>query len=533
VADPVAGGPSASREAAASTPELIHRQKLAWMREHPGGPVPSNLHWIEGLSGAEKASLPAGARRKPTRSLSGVAIVAVMTSPAACPHGRCSYCPGGVELRAPQSYTGEEPSALRGAQFGYDARAITEHRLKVLESIGHSTSKVEVIVMGGTLPARGAAYQSTVFQGIYDGLNGATSPSLADAQRRNETADRRLVSLTVETRPDWCDDRVLPALLDAGVTRVEIGVECLHDDVLRAVGRAHGTDEVVAATRSARSRGLKVCYHLMLGLPGMTPETDLADFLRLFDEPGFRPDMLKIYPTLVLPGTPLFEDWKRGEYTPYDTATAVDLLARMKSAVPPWVRIQRIQRDIPARLIAAGVRTSNVRQLAQERLVSEGRPCRCLRCREVGRHRRAGTLEFTMYESRYAAAGGEECFLVYEDRGEDAIAGFLRLRFPDPRSAGATPIVRELKVVGTEVAVGTSARSEGSMQHRGLGRNLLASAEELAREAGFDELQVLSAVGTREYYRKLDYHPDGPYLAKQLFAGRKNSAVAPVAGANS
>jgi elongator complex protein 3 len=271
----------------------------------------------------------------------------------------------------------------------------------------------------------------------------------------------------------------------------------------------------------------------MLGLPGMAPESDLADFLKLFDDPGFRPDMLKIYPTLVLPGTPLFEEWRRGEYSPYDTATAVDLLARMKAAVPPWVRIQRIQRDIPARLIAAGVRTSNVRQLAQERLVSEGRPCRCLRCREVGRHGRTRALAFSMHESRYAAAGGEECFLVYEDREEDAIAGFLRLRFPEPSSSLATPIVRELKVVGTEVAVGSRARGEGSMQHRGLGRNLLARAEELAREAGFEQLRVLSAVGTREYYRKLEYHPDGPYLAKQLFAGRKNSAVAPVAGANS
>ncbi|MCI4319805.1 MAG: tRNA uridine(34) 5-carboxymethylaminomethyl modification radical SAM/GNAT enzyme Elp3 [Thermoplasmata archaeon] len=533
MADPVGQGAFASTDATGSTPELIHRQKLAWMREHPGGPVPSNLHWIERLADSERARLPAGARRKPTRSLSGVAVVAVMTSPAACPHGRCTYCPGGVELRAPQSYTGEEPSALRGAQFGYDPRAITEHRLKVLESIGHSTSKVEVIVMGGTLPSRGAAYQSSVFQGIYDGLNGTSSPTLESAQQQNETAARRLVSLTVETRPDWCDERVLPSLLAAGVTRVEIGVECLHDDVLQAVGRAHGSGEVVAATRSARSRGLKVCYHLMVGLPGMNPASDFEDFRRLFDEPEFRPDMLKIYPTLVLPGTPLYESWKVGEYTPYDTATAVDLLARMKSIVPPWVRIQRIQRDIPARLIAAGVRTSNVRQLAQRRLQSEGHPCRCLRCREAGRDRRASSTSYTMNETRYAAAGGEECFLVYEDKATDTIAGFIRLRFASVGDGSQLPIVRELKVVGTEVAVGSSPSGQGSMQHRGFGRSLLARAEELAREAGFDGLRVLSAVGTREYYRKFDYHPDGPYMTKRVFAGRKESTRAPVAGGNS
>ncbi len=209
--------------------------------------------------------------RKPSRSLSGVAVVAVMTSPARCPHGRCTYCPGGVENASPQSYTGEEPSALRGAQFHWDSEAITTNRLTTLEAAGHPTSKVEVIVMGGTFPARPRPFQEGVLRGIYDGLNEARSGSLEEAVRRNETAPHRMVGLTVETRPDWCDGRVLPFLLDAGVTRVEIGVECLREEVLAAVGRAHGVGDVARASRETRDRGLKVGYHLMLGPPGNGP----------------------------------------------------------------------------------------------------------------------------------------------------------------------------------------------------------------------------------------------------------------------
>ncbi|MCI4369363.1 MAG: tRNA uridine(34) 5-carboxymethylaminomethyl modification radical SAM/GNAT enzyme Elp3, partial [Thermoplasmata archaeon] len=333
------------------SPDELHRRKLAWVKAGHPGPIPSNVEWRSAVSEEERKGLEGSVARKPTRTLSGVAVVAVMTPPAACPHGRCSYCPGGVEARTPQSYTGEEPSALRGAQLGWDSRAITEHRLNVLETIGHPTSKVEVILMGGTFPARPKPVRDRVFKGVFDGLNATVSPTLADAQQLNEHAKRRLVSLTVETRPDWCSARNLPDLLEAGVTRVELGVECLTDSVLRNVGREHGTDEVVQASREARDRGLKLCYHLMLGLPGMDPARDLADLRRLFDDSYFRPDMVKLYPTLVIPGTALYDDWKAGRYEPYDTPTATELLAKVKAILPPWVRVQRIQRDIPARLI--------------------------------------------------------------------------------------------------------------------------------------------------------------------------------------
>lgn len=506
------------------SPEEVHREKLARAKAHPHGPLLSNVDWIRSLSPEERARYAGAVRRKPSRSLSGVAVVAVMTAPARCPHGRCTYCPGGVENASPQSYTGEEPSALRGAQFHWDSAAITRHRLETLEAIGHPTSKVEVIVMGGTFPARPRAYQEDVLRGIYNGLNGAPSASLADAIARNEVADHRMVGLTVETRPDWCDAKVLPFLLDAGVTRVEIGVECLHDDVLLAVGRAHAAGDVARASREARDRGLKVCYHLMLGLPGMDPAKDLADFRRLWEEPEFRPDLLKIYPTLVLPGTPLFTDWKEGRYTPYDTPTAVAVLAEMKRIVPPWVRIQRIQRDIPSRLVAAGVRASNVRQLALARLRKDGIECRCLRCREAGRRATPPFDAFELRRTAYAASGGEETFWAWEDPTTDTIAGFLRLRYPSSHTDGGLdgPVIRELKVVGSEVAVGAPAGRPTDYQHRGLGRSLLEAAEREVHDRGFSGLYVISAVGTREYYRAHGYARAGPHLRKTLYAPRND-----------
>jgi elongator complex protein 3 len=498
----------------------LEREKLRWVREGIEDHMLSNAELLGRADEAERGRIAPTLRRKPSRTLSGVAVVAVMTAPATCPHGRCTYCPGGRDNRSPQSYTGEEPSALRGAQLHYDARAITEHRLASLEAVGHATSKVEVIVMGGTFPARPAGYRREIFQGIFEGLNGAAAASLDAAQRLNESHARRCVSLTVETRPDWCDGRILPDLLESGVTRVEIGVECLTDPVLAATGRAHGVDEIRRATREARDRGLKVCYHWMLGLPGMDPDRDMADFRRLFDDPDFRPDMLKIYPTLVVPGTVLYDDWKAGRYAPYDTETAAGLLARQKAELPPYVRIQRIQRDIPARLIAAGVRNGNLRQIAQERLRAAGGRCRCLRCREPGRAATPDPASLVLREQSYQASGGTERFMSWEDPTTDTVVGFLRLRFPGAATPGGLvdPVVRELKVLGVEVPIDRPPDRANEYQHRGLGRALLAAAEERARTAGHRTLFVLSAVGTREYYRHLGYERNGPWMSRSLLA---------------
>ena len=520
-------GPTLSPEQSRPPPagDALHRAKIAWAKAHGGSALPSNVEYLSSLNADERARLSGRVYRKPSRTLSGVAVVAVMTAPAPCPHGQCSYCPGGVTMGSPQSYTGEEPSALRGAEFHWDSERITRHRLESLEAIGHPTSKVEAIVMGGTFPARPRPYIESVFRGIYDGLNGRRSATLAEAQQRNETAERRLVGLTVETRPDWCDERILPTLLDAGVTRVEIGVECLRPEVLDRTGRAHGVDDVARATRAARSRGLKVAYHLMLGLPGATPATDLEDFRRITRDPAFVPDMLKIYPTLVVPMTRLHAEWERGEYTPYDTETAVALLAEMKRQIPPWIRIQRIQRDIPSRNLAAGVRASNLRELVRDRLRSMGHYCRCLRCREAGRRATPPLSEFALVRQGYRSAGGVELLLSWEAPREDVVAGFLRLRIPDDGDSNPlpAPIIRELKVLGAEVPVGQAGNGPSDYQHHGLGRRLIEAAEEESRDRGFDRLYVLSAVGTRRYYEASGFQRADPHMVKSLFAARNPS----------
>ncbi len=456
--------------------------------------------------------------RKPTRSLSGVSVVAVMTSPYRCPHGRCTYCPGGPEFGSPQSYTGEEPSALRGAQLGYDPYLITQHRLQTLSEIGHSTSKVEIILMGGTFTSRPVDWQEWTIQQCFDALNGNRSPDIRSAHTRNETAASRCVGLTVETRPDQASEESLRRLVAWGVTRVEFGVESLRDEVLDHVHRAHTVEAVVSATRRARDLGLKVAYHMMPGLPGMDPTKDREDFGKLFSDPRFRPDMLKVYPCLVMRGTSLYDEWKRGEYVPYETSTAAELLADVKEGLPRYVRIQRVQRDIPARLIAAGVRKSNLREIALRILSARGKKCPCLRCREVGR--RAVPADLTSVELRrttYEASGGTEVMFSLEDPSTDVLVGFLRLRFPSGEGSGPKyPIIRELKVLGTEVPVGAPARDVVSAQHRGFGQRLLAEATAEASAAGHHRIAVISAVGTRGYYSRFGFEPDGPWMSHSL-----------------
>jgi elongator complex protein 3 len=453
--------------------------------------------------------------KKPTRSLSGVSVVAVMTSPSPCPHGRCSYCPGGPEFGTPQSYTGEEPSGLRGAQFGYDSYKIVEHRLATLAEIGHPTSKVEVILMGGTYTSRPLQWQESTIRRCFDALNGKDSATLAEAQKVNESASSRCVGLTVETRPDQASSETLRHLVSCGVTRIEFGVEALNDSVLDHVHRGHGVTAVVEATRRARDLGLKVVYHMMPGLPGMDEKKDIEDFGRLFSDENFRPDMLKIYPCLVVRGTPLYEEWKRGLYKPYDSETAARLLATIKESLPRYVRIQRVQRDIPARLIVDGVRKGNLRQLALAILASRGKRCPCLRCRELGRNYTPKDLEaIELKRQEYRAGGGNEVFLSLEDKGTDALAGYVRLRFPSKDGTGLSePVIRELKVLGVEVPVGEAAKGVTEVQHRGFGQRLVRAAMDEAAQSGASKLYVLSAVGTRGYYAKIGFSMDGPWMS--------------------
>ncbi len=474
-------------------------------------------------------------RTKPSRTLSGVAVVAVMTPPSPCPHGTGMYCPGGVDVGTPQSYTGKEPAARRAGRADYDGGRQTADRLSQLSEVGHPTDKVELVVMGGTFPAVGAEAMSAFVKGCVEAMNGAPSPDLASAIAANEVGDHRCVALTMETRPDLCTEAGVDELLEMGTTRVEIGVQVTEDRPLEIVGRGHGVEESVQATRRLKDAGLKVGYHLMLGLPDMTPEADLRALKRVFEDPRFRPDLLKLYPTLVMPGTGLHDLWMAGGYEPLDEDAAVGILAPFKMTLPPWVRVSRVERDIPSNLIAAGVRASNLRQLVAKRLVEEGKRCRCIRCREVGRRgtdrpRGEGDLwgptdgdRLELMEEHYDASGGREAFLSLELPDMDAMVAYARVRRPSGdlwrEELSGAAILREVRVLGAALPLGASpTEGEGSLewQHRGLGRRLVREAEERARGWGMDRLAITAGMGTRAYFRKLGYDLDGPYMVRRL-----------------
>ena len=496
----------------ARTREDVLRLKARLCKRHGLDRVPTNYEILARVPEELRSLVEPLLKNKPVRTLSGVAPIAVMTSPYDCPHGRCLYCPGGVPTNTPQSYTGREPAALRAGMNDYDPFKQTRARLEQLRAIGHRTDKVDLILMGGTFTSRPEEYQERFVHRCFDAMNGQDSPDLQSAHELNETAGSRCVGMTVETRPDWFRTEQVELSMRLGATKVEFGVQILDDEILDGVRRGHHVKEVVEATRIAKNAGLKVCYHIMPGLPGSSFEKDMASFDAMFADERFRPDMLKIYPTLVVKGTGLYDLWTQGDYEPLTVDQAVCLLSEMKSKIPHWVRILRIQRDIPAPLIEAGVKKGHLRELVADKMAEESKSCRCIRCREVGHRDRSGPADSdrpVLNHTRYRSSGGEEVFVSFDQPDSDSIVGYARLRTTQERA-----IVRELHVYGQMVPFeeGPSAH----WQHKGYGEKLLSECERLAIDEGISELLVTSGVGARGYYRSLGYRRQGNYMAKTI-----------------
>jgi len=446
--------------------------------------------------------------KKFARTISGVTPVAVMTQPLKCP-GQCVYCPSYSAI--PRSYTPGSPAALRAVSCDFDARKQIKVRLKALSEMGHPTDKVELIVMGGTFLACPIDYQYQFIKDCLDGLNGEESADLGEAKQINQTARHRCVGLCIETRPDWCRQEEIARMLEFGTTRVELGVQTLDDEIYKLVRRGHRVEDVVRATALLRQNGFKVHYHWMPGLPGSTPEKDLKLSKMLFDDSRFRPDGLKLYPTMVVEGTELERWYQEGRYQPYDTTTLVNLMIGIKSIVPKYVRISRVLRDIPPRFIAAGCKDS-LRGVIKQRMKQRGIECRCIRCREYGHRLRDGWEigEPQMVRMDYEASGGREIFLSFED-GAETIFGLLRMRIQENSA-----LIRELHVYGPEVPL--SEQRDKAVQHKGLGKALLREAERIAGdEFGAKRIVILSGIGAREYYQtEFGYHLDGDYMVKDL-----------------
>ncbi len=440
--------------------------------------------------------------------------MAVMTKPYVCP-GLCTFCP--LELGMPKSYLSDEPAAARAKMMNFDPRLQIESRLNQLVETGHDTDKIELIVIGGTFGNYPEEYKKSFFKDMIDTVNGEVSETLEDAQIKNETAVRRIVGISVETRPDWIDEKEVRLFRELGVTKVQVGVQAFDEEILKRIKRGHSLDAVGEATRVLKDAGIKVCYHFMPNLPGSNPQLDLQMAHMMYEDPRFKPDFVKIYPAQVIPGTEMFKEWERGEFTPYDDDLLKDVLKNLKKITPPFVRIDRLVRDISKKWVAAGTKATNMRQYIQLEMKQEGWSCKCIRCREVKERIYADNPE--LRDLPIDTLGGIEHLLTYEK--DDKLFSLLRLRLPDPKNKpifeelDGSAIIRELHTYGKTV-VHNQKSSSTKTQHRGLGKQLMAKAEEIAGENGYKKIAVISSIGTRDYYRKLGYEREGRYMTKNL-----------------
>jgi len=455
-------------------------------------------------------------RSRPVRTVSGVAPVAILTKPYPCP-GECIFCPD--QAGAPKSYLDGEPGVLRALQNDYDPYRQTRVRIESLDAIGHATDKVELLILGGTWSAYPDTYRTSFLLRCFDALNERESDTLQEALELNAVAPHRNVGLVVETRPDYITPEELLRLRQQGVTKVQIGVQSLDDRILSLNRRGHTVDDTRRAIRLLRLAGFKVVLHWMPNLYGATPESDYADFGRIFDDPAIRPDEMKIYPTALLRDTELYALWEQGAYRPYEEADLIDLLARCKQRTEPYCRINRVMRDIPASYIVAGTTKSNLRQIVQRRMAEQGVTCACIRCREVRSKTMLETADLSLDIVTYETDATREEFIQYLTTTGN-LAAFLRLSLPNkPRDTIPLPeireaaMVRELHVYGPAQELGT--RREG-VQHRGLGTRLLEVAAERALASGYQELAVIAAVGTREYYRERGFRRGSLYPIRDL-----------------
>uniref|UniRef100_A0A6G1S988 Elongator complex protein 3 n=1 Tax=Aceria tosichella TaxID=561515 RepID=A0A6G1S988_9ACAR len=506
------------------------RNKIA--SKYATSKVPSLVDIISGVPHEYKPILLPKLRAKPIRSASGIAVIAVMCKPHRCPHinytgNVCVYCPGGPDSDfeySTQSYTGFEPASMRAIRARYDPYLQTKGRIEQLQRLGHIVDKVEFIVMGGTFMSLPPDYRDFFIRSLHDCLSGHQSKSVAEAVKMSERSKIKCIGITIETRPDYCLKRHLNDMLDYGCTRLEVGLQSIYEDVAVDTNRGHTVKSVCQSFQLGKDCGFKMVSHIMPNLPNVDLERDLNQFVELFQNPAFRPDGLKVYPTLVIRGTGLYELWKTNRYKSYPPSVLIDLLAQALSLVPPWTRIYRIQRDIPMPLVSAGVEHGNIRELVLARMADYGMKCRDIRTREVGIqeiHHKIRPYNVELIRRDYVANDGWETFLSYEDVEQDILIGLLRLRKCSPGTFRPefieqnTSIIRELHVYGSTVPVNT--KNPVKFQHQGFGMLLMEEAERIAlEEHGSSKISVISGVGTRNYYKKLGYQLDGPYMSKML-----------------
>uniref|UniRef100_A0A7C4M0E3 tRNA carboxymethyluridine synthase n=1 Tax=candidate division CPR3 bacterium TaxID=2268181 RepID=A0A7C4M0E3_UNCC3 len=477
-------------------------------------------------------------RKAKVRTLSGVAVVSVLTKPYACP-GNCLYCP--TEKDMPKSYLSNEPAVMRAILCEFDPYRQVIMRLEALKKAGHSTDKIELIIMGGSFNSLPLDYQYWFVGECFRACNhfaqknqksnlknqnlGVASRQylifniqLKTEQIKNEKARSRIIGLTLETRPDLINEKELLKFREMGCTRIEIGVQSIYDDILKKNKRGHGVKEIIEATKLMKDFGFKISYHMMPGLYGSSPKKDLEMFKELFSNSDFQPDQLKIYPCVVVKDSELYDLWKMGKYKPYTPKQLEDLLCDIKKIIPPYIRISRLIRDIPEESILAGNKITNLRQVIDNRSQKEGWRCQCIRCREIRDKESFNHInkktKLKTNRIEYNASGGKEVFLELVDNDYHLYA-LLRLRIVETQNFASLPgaIIREIHTYGEAIDVGKKGEAS---QHKGLGQKLIIEAEKIAKEMGCDKIAVISGVGVRGYYKKLGYNLEDTYMVKKL-----------------
>ena len=585
----------------ASPQRLSPRQHQQLMRRHPkpaGGGFYSLSNLVDGWrTFAGQEGLPAydeallhKLRRKPIRTMSGVTPVSLLTKPFPCP-GECIFCPN--DVRMPKSYLADEPGAQRAERNGFDPYLQTMVRLQTYHSLGHSTDKIEIIILGGTWSFYPETYQiwfvKRIFDALHDFGNGidrrpqviaalrqksiftgrSVSPvsiqgaaldesynqvvqriyaaemtrsrglaqeiaagrqartdadeyaaweELEAAHRQNETARCRAVGLVMETRPDHISPQEVIRLRRLGCTKVQIGFQSLNDDALALNKRGHDVAATRRAVKLLRQAGFKIHAHWMPNLHGSSPQADIADYEKMFTHPDFRPDELKIYPCSLIESAELMQTYQAGEWRPYSHEELLRVLVACFKRTPEYCRLTRVIRDIPGTDIVDGSKVTNFRQLVEAELHRQGRQSADIRAREI-RKKSVAAADLKLDSLDYASSAGREVFLQYVTAERD-IAAFLRLSLPEADDAplldelAGCAIIREVHVYG--LALGLGAALAGRAQHRGLGSRLIEKAAETAQAAGYDGLAVISAVGTRQYYRRRGFIDRGLYQIRPL-----------------
>ncbi|MFZ5425081.1 MAG: elongator complex protein 3 [Patescibacteria group bacterium] len=508
------------------------------------------------LTESQEIAFLKNVRMKKVRTVSGVTPVTVLTKPFPCP-GKCIFCPN--DVRMPKSYLSDEPGAQRAEMNKFDPYFQTFNRLMAFRNTGHPTDKVELLVLGGTwsfypesyqiwfikrcfdamhdfgetnstkmlTPNKELPFEESMLEKVYgvdlkDSYNKIVSKALAtkridamnesstweelfEVHEKNVDAKCRCVGLVIETRPDEITKAEVLKIRRLGATKVQIGIQSMDDTVLKKNKRGHNVAKTRRALCLLRQAGFKIHAHWMPNLYGSSPEKDIEDFKKLFSDNSIRPDELKIYPCSLIESAELMKYYKDGSWKPYTHEELLNVLVNALPLTPRYCRLTRVIRDIPSTDIVAGNKMTNFRQIAEKYLSKHKIKLEDIRSREIKRQN-VSIKDLKLRVTTYSTSVSKEYFLEYITK-TDKIAAFLRLSVPTKPTFVAElkncTVIREVHVYGQSLNIGES--KAGKAQHSGLGKALIAKAKEISAEEGFRRVGVISAIGTRGYYKKLGF----------------------------